>query len=73
VSCPVQAERLGSWHSGTKPAGARLVAAVVKDFQNAYGIEKSAMSENFIEAGRYCDKALQRHARHDGEGYRDLV
>jgi hypothetical protein len=24
----------------------------VKDFQNAYGIEKSAISENFIEAGR---------------------
>ena len=26
--------------------------AVVKEFQQAYGIEKSAVSENFVEASR---------------------
>jgi putative transposase len=30
----------------------RNYAAVVKEFRNAYGIEKSAVSENFIEASR---------------------
>jgi putative transposase len=31
---------------------------VVKDFQSAYGIEKSAVSENFIEASREKVKQL---------------
>jgi hypothetical protein len=30
----------------------RNYGAVVKDFDEAYGIDKSAVSENFIEASR---------------------
>jgi transposase-like protein len=36
----------------------RNYGAVVKDFHNAYGIEKSAVSENFIEASREKVKQL---------------
>src|SRR2546423_919191 len=36
----------------------RNYGAVVKDFQEAYGIEKSAVSENFIEASREKVKQL---------------
>src|SRR4051812_22475187 len=36
----------------------RNYGAVVKDFQSAYGIEKSAVSENFIEASREKVKQL---------------
>jgi len=36
----------------------RNYGAVVKDFQDAYGIEKSAVSENFIEASREKVKQL---------------
>ena len=36
----------------------RNYGAVVKDFQTAYGIEKSAVSENFIEASREKVKQL---------------
>ena len=36
----------------------RNYGAVVKDFQDAYGIEKSAVSENFIEASREKVKEL---------------
>ena len=36
----------------------RNYGAVVKDFHNAYGVEKSAVSENFIEASREKVKQL---------------
>jgi transposase-like protein len=36
----------------------RNYGAVVKDFQDAYGIEKSAVSENFIDASRQKVKEL---------------
>ena len=36
----------------------RNYGVVVKDFQDAYGIEKSAVSENFIEASREKVKQL---------------
>jgi transposase-like protein len=36
----------------------RNYGAVVKEFHNAYGIEKSAVSENFIEASREKVKEL---------------
>ena len=36
----------------------RNYGAVVKDFSNAYGIEKSAVSENFIGASREKVKQL---------------
>jgi len=36
----------------------RNYGAVVKDFQQAYGVEKSAVSENFIEASREKVKQL---------------
>jgi transposase-like protein len=36
----------------------RNYGAVVQDFQDAYGIEKSAVSENFIEASRAKVKEL---------------
>src|SRR5438132_9617059 len=36
----------------------RNYGAVVKDFHNAYGVEKSAVSENFIEASRQKVKEL---------------
>ena len=65
-------QRLGSYQlfqrSGTMQAGVwdkmmrglstRNYGAVVKDFQEAYGIEKSAVSENFIEASREKVKHL---------------
>jgi putative transposase len=38
---------------------------VVKDFQDAYGIEKSAVSEHFIEASR--EKVKQMMERPLGE------
>ena len=43
----------------------RNYGAVVKDFQSAYGIEKSAVSENFIEASR--EKVKQLMERHLSE------
>ncbi|MSV35554.1 MAG: IS256 family transposase [Bryobacterales bacterium] len=41
-----------------RKAHSRNYGAVVKDFHNAYGVEKSAMSENFIEASREKIKQL---------------
>ena len=51
--CP--ARRLGQDDAG---ALTRNYGAVVKDFQSAYGIEKSAVSEKFIEASREKVKQL---------------
>ena len=38
------------WDKMMRGLSTRNYGAVVKDFQDAYGIEKSAVSENFIEA-----------------------
>lgn len=48
-SAPMQ---LGVWDKMMRGLSTRNYGAVVKDFQDAYGIEKSAVSENFIEASR---------------------
>jgi putative transposase len=48
-SGPIQAS---VWDKMMRGLSTRNYGAVVKDFQNAYGIEKSAVSENFIEAVR---------------------
>ena len=53
-SGPLQA---GVWDKMMRGLSTRNYGAVVKDFQDAYGIEKSAVSENFIEASR--DKVKQ--------------
>ena len=54
-SGPMQAS---VWEKMMRALSTRNCAAVVKDFQNAYGIEKSAVSENFIEASREKVKEL---------------
>jgi len=54
-SGPMQA---GVWDKMMRGLSTRNYGAVVKDFQDAYGIEKSAVSENFIEASREKVKAL---------------
>lgn len=54
-SGPIQA---GVWDKMMRGLSTRNYGAVVKDFQNAYGIEKSAVSENFIEASREKVKQL---------------
>lgn len=54
-SGPMQA---GVWDRMMRGLSTRNYGAVVKDFQDAYGIEKSAVSENFIEASREKVKAL---------------
>jgi len=46
------------WDKMMRGLSTRNYGAVVKDFQNAYGIEKSAVSENFIEASREKVKQL---------------
>lgn len=52
---PLQA---GVWDKMMRGLSTRNYKAVVKDFQDAYGIEKSAVSENFIEASREKVKQL---------------
>ena len=52
---PLQA---GVWDKMMRGLSTRNYGAVVKDFQDAYGIEKSAVSENFIEASREKVKQL---------------
>ena len=52
---PMQA---GVWDKMMRGLSTRNYGAVVKDFQDAYGIEKSAVSENFIEASREKVKQL---------------
>ena len=42
----------GVWDKIMHGLSTRNYGAVVRDFSNAYGIEKSAVSENFIEASR---------------------
>jgi putative transposase len=54
-SGPMQA---GVWDKMTRGLSTRNYGAVVKDFHDAYGIEKSAVSENFIEASREKVKEL---------------
>src|SRR5712671_7046766 len=54
-SGPLQA---GVWDKMMRGLSTRNYGAVVKDFQEAYGIEKSAVSENFIEASREKVKEL---------------
>src|SRR6266852_637001 len=61
-SGPMQA---GVWDKMMRGLSTRNYGAVVKDFHNAYGIEKSAVSENFIEASR--EKVKQLMERHLGE------
>jgi putative transposase len=54
-SGPIQA---GVWDKMMRGLSTRNYGAVVKDFHNAYGVEKSAVSENFIEASREKVKQL---------------
>jgi putative transposase len=55
----------GVWDKMMCGLSTRNYGAVVKDFQDAYGIEKSAVSENFIEASR--EKVRQLMERPLGE------
>jgi transposase-like protein len=48
----------GAWDKMMRGLSTRNYGAVVKEFSNAYGIEKSAVSENFIEASREKVKQL---------------
>jgi putative transposase len=48
----------GVWDKMVRGLSTRNYGAVVKDFSTAYGIEKSAVSENFIEASREKVKQL---------------
>jgi putative transposase len=48
----------GVWDKLMRGLSTRNYGAVVKEFSNAYGIEKSAVSENFIEASREKVKQL---------------
>ena len=57
---PLQA---GVWDKMMRGLSTRNYGAVVKDFQDAYGIEKSAVSENFIEASREKVKQLMERPR----------
>ena len=50
--------QIGVWDKMMRGLSTRNYGAVVKDFHNAYGIEKSAVSENFIEASREKVKQL---------------
>jgi putative transposase len=54
-SGPMQA---GVWDKMMRGLSTRNYGAVVKDFHNAYGVEKSAVSENFIGASREKVKQL---------------
>src|SRR5205814_2690115 len=48
----------GVWDKMMRGLATRNYGAVVKEFSTAYGIEKSAVSENFIEASREKVKQL---------------
>jgi len=61
-SGPMQAS---VWDKIVRGLSTRNYGAVVKDFHDAYGIEKSAVSENFIEASR--EKVKERMERPLGE------
>ena len=56
---PLQA---GVWDKMMRGLSTRNYGAVVKEFQQAYGIEKSAVSENFIEASREKVKQLMERS-----------
>jgi len=61
-SAPLQQ---GVWDKMMRGLSTRNYGAVVKEFSEAYGIEKSAVSENFIEASR--EKVQQLMERPLGE------
>jgi transposase-like protein len=61
-SGPMQA---GVWDKMMRGLSTGNYGAVVKDFQDAYGVGKSAVSENFIEASR--EKVKQLRERPLGE------
>ena len=48
----------GVWDKMMRGLSTRNYGAVVKDFRTAYGVEKSAVSDNFIEASRAKVKEL---------------
>ena len=50
--------QLGVWEKMMRGLSTRNYGAVVKEFHDAYGIEKSAVSENFVEASREKVKEL---------------
>jgi len=50
--------QMGVWDKMMRGLSTRNYGAVVKEFHNAYGVEKSAVSENFIEASREKVKQL---------------
>jgi putative transposase len=50
----------GVWDKMTRGLSTRDYGAVVKEFSNVYGIEKSTVSENFIEASREKVKQLMK-------------
>jgi putative transposase len=50
--------QLGVWDKMMRGLSTRNYRAVVKEFHNAYGIEKSTVSEQFIEASREKVKEL---------------
>jgi transposase-like protein len=50
------------WDKMMRGLSTRNYGAVVKEFSQAYGIEKSAVSENFIEASREKVKELMERA-----------
>ena len=52
----------GVWGKMVRGLSTRNYGAVVKDFSTAYGIEKSAVSENFIEASRGKVKQLMERS-----------
>ena len=52
----------GVWDKMVRGLSTRNYGAVVKDFSTAYGIEKSAVSENFIEASRGKVKQLMERS-----------
>ncbi|MGH9695353.1 MAG: IS256 family transposase [Bryobacteraceae bacterium] len=52
----------GVWDKMVRGLSTRNYGAVVKDFSTAYGIEKSAVSENFIEASRQKVKQLMERS-----------
>ena len=57
--------QMGAWDKMMRGLSTRNYGAVVKDFQDAYGIKKSAVSEHFIEASR--EKVKQMRERPLGE------
>lgn len=57
--------QMGAWDKMMRGLSTRNYGAVVKDFQDAYGIKKSAVSEHFIEASR--EKVKQMMERPLGE------